>query len=94
METVWGALLSFLFVLATAVSSGYIDNNWLKDKSDLKDKSEQSDTTSSKDKSEQADESSPKDKSGQADKGSSTKIVKKKNNICVKNCPDGWRLRP
>ncbi len=81
METVWGVLLSFLFVLATALSSGYVDN------SSLKGKSEQ------KDKSEQADESSSKDNSKQADKSSSAKASKKKNNICVKNCPDVWRLR-
>jgi len=93
METVWGALLAFLFVLATALSSGYVDNSSSKDKSEQKNKSEQDDKSSSKDKSQQADESSSKDNSKQADKSSSTKVSKKKNNICVKNCPDAWRLR-
>jgi hypothetical protein len=87
METVWGAALAVLFVLATALSSGHVDSSSSKDKSEQKDKSED------KDKSEKTDKSSSKDKSGQADKSSSAKGAKKKDNICVKNCPDVWRLR-
>jgi hypothetical protein len=85
METVWGSLLALLFVLATALSSGYVDSS-------SKDKSEQKDKSEKKDKSEQADKSSSEDSSKQADK-SSAKASKKKSNICVKNCPDVWRLR-
>ena len=66
METVWGAALAVLFVLATALSSGHVDSSSSKDKSEQKDKSEE------KDKSE-------KDKSEEKGKSSSAKGAKKKD---------------
>jgi hypothetical protein len=86
METVWGAALAVLFVLATALSSGHVDSSSSKDKSEQKDKSEEKDK-SEKDKSEEKGKSSSKDKSGHADKSSSAKGAKKKD------IPDVWRLR-
>jgi FKBP-type peptidyl-prolyl cis-trans isomerase len=46
-----------------------------------------------KEKSEQKQKPAKKDKSKQADKGLSTKVSTQKNDICIKNCPDEWRLR-
>jgi hypothetical protein len=90
MEAVWGAVLSFLFVLATL--SGY--GAGTPEKSD-KDKSEQSDKKDDdKDKKDESDKSGKKDKSGQKDKGSSGKASKKKAEYCVKDCPEAWRIRP
>jgi cytoskeletal protein RodZ len=88
METVWGAALAVLFVLATALSSGHIDSSSSKDKdkSEQKDKSEEKDK-SEKDKSEEKGKSSSKDKSGHAHKSSSAKGTKKKD------IPDVWQLR-
>jgi hypothetical protein len=83
METVWGAALAVLFVLATALSSGHVDSGASKDK----DKSEQKDKSEEKDKSEKKGKSSSKDKSGHADKSSSAKGTKKKD------IPDVWQLR-
>jgi hypothetical protein len=90
METLWGVLLSCLFVLATL--SGYYDAGPSRDKSEQKEKSDQADKGSSKDNSEQADESSSKDSSQQANKSSSAKVSKRKSNICIKNCPDAGQL--
>jgi hypothetical protein len=87
METVWGAALAVLFVLATALSSGHVDSSSSKDKSEQKDKSEEKDKSEGKDKSEKTDKGSSKDKSGHADKSSSTKGAKKKD------IPDVWQLR-
>jgi hypothetical protein len=86
MVTVWGALLSFLFVLATALSVN-VETTPSKDESKQKDKSEQADESSSKDKSDQADKSSSRN-----NKNFLAKVSKKNNNICIKNCPDIWRL--
>jgi hypothetical protein len=97
MEAVWGAVLAFLFVLATL--SGYgagtpqIDNS-SKDKSDQSDKKDESDKSkdsSSKDKSDKKGKSGQKDKSGPKDKGS--KEPKTKAEFCIKDCPEAWRIR-
>jgi hypothetical protein len=87
METVWGAALAVLFVLATALSSGHVDSSSSKDKSEQKDKSEEKDKSEGKDKSEKTDKGSSKDKSGHGDKSSSAKGAKKKD------IPDVWQLR-
>jgi hypothetical protein len=113
MVTVWGALLSFLFVLTTALS-GYVeipskkeseqkDKSEQSDKSDEKNKSEQKSKSGQKGKSEQKQKSDQKDKSEregnpddrsrQASDGSVSGISESKNNICTKDCPDGWQLR-
>jgi hypothetical protein len=113
MVTVWGALLSFLFVLTTALS-GYVeipsnkesdqkDKSEQSDKSDEKNKSEQKSKSERKGKSEQKGKSEPKGKSErkgnpdgrsrQASEGSSIGISESKDNICIKNCPEGWQLR-
>jgi hypothetical protein len=98
MEAVWGAVLSFLFVLATL--SGYgagtppgkseKDKSEQSDKKD-EDKKDESDKSSNKEKSGKPDK---KDKSGQKDKGSSAKPSKKKAEYCIKDCPEAWRIRP
>jgi flagellum-specific peptidoglycan hydrolase FlgJ len=113
MVTVWGALLSFLFVLTTALS-GYVeipskkeseqkDKSEQSDKSDEKKKSEQKSKTEQKSKSEQKGKSEQKRKSErkgnsdeesrQASGNSLSGISESTNNSCIKNCPDGWRLR-
>jgi flagellum-specific peptidoglycan hydrolase FlgJ len=113
MVAVWGALLSFLFVLTTALS-GYVDipskkeseqtdKSEQSDKSDEKNKSEQKSKTEQNDKSERKKKSEQKRKSerkGNSDessrrpiKSSLSGISESTNNICIKNCPDGWPLR-
>jgi hypothetical protein len=99
MEAVWGAVLSFLFVLATL--SGY--GTGLPQVEKPKDKSEQSDKKDEKKKDEdkkgeKSDETSSKDKSekkGKAgQKGPSGKASEKKAEFCIKDCPEAWRIRP
>jgi hypothetical protein len=96
MEAVWGAVLSFLFVLATL--SGYgtglpqvdKDKSEKSDKKDENKKDEKSEDSSSKDKSDKKGKAGQKDK----DNGSSGKASKKKAEYCIKDCPEAWRMRP
>jgi len=66
METVWGALLSFLFVLATALS-GYVEIP-SKSESEQKEKSEQTDKSEEKSKSDQKSKAEQKSKPEQKEK--------------------------
>lgn len=102
MEAVWGAALSFLFILATL--SGYGAGTPQQDKSD-KDKSEQSDKKDDdkKNDSDKSDDGSSKSKSGKSDKkaksghkdkGSPDRPSKTKAEYCIKDCPEVWRIRP
>jgi hypothetical protein len=93
MEVVWGAVLSFLFILATL--SGYGAGTPQLEKP--KDQSEQSDKKDEDKKDEKSEDSSSKDKKGksdQKDNGSSGKSSRKKAEYCLKDCPDAWRIRP
>jgi hypothetical protein len=97
MEAVWGAVLSFLFVLATlsGYGTGLPQLDKPKEQSDKKDedkkdekKDEKSDESSSKDKSDK------KGKAGQKGTGSPGRASRTKAEYCVKDCPETWRMRP
>jgi sRNA-binding protein len=106
MEAVWGAVLSFLFILATL--SGYnvtgpltseqkeqIEKQLKEQKEDFEKKQkEQKEEVEKqqKDQKEKSEKSQKKPKSEQPDKGSSSKTSKKKSSLCV-DCPDEWGLR-
>lgn len=98
MEAVWGAVLSFLFILATL--SGYnLTGPWTSEQKEQIEKQlkEQKEDFEKKQK-EQKDEAEKqqkeqKGKSEQPDKGSSAKALKKKSSSCIRDCPDEWRLR-
>jgi hypothetical protein len=106
MEAVWGAVLSFLFVLATL--SGYhvagpptseqreqLEKQAKEQKEqfekDQKEWKEQQEKQ--KEKSGKKESSEKKQKSGQTDKPSTAKESKPKSDLCADNCPDEWRLR-
>jgi flagellar biosynthesis/type III secretory pathway M-ring protein FliF/YscJ len=106
MEAVWGAVLSFLFVLATLYGYGAGTPHLEKEKSEQSEKKDEDKEKKDEDKKEEnkkdekSDESSSKDKSGkkgkggQKDNGSSGKTSEKKVEYCVKDCPETWRMRP
>jgi hypothetical protein len=107
MEAVWGAVLSFLFILATL--SGYnvtgpwtseqkeqIEKQLKEQKEDFEKKQkEQKEETEKqqKEQKEKSEKSQKKQKSEQPDKGSSSKASKKKSSLCIEDCPDEWGLR-
>jgi hypothetical protein len=101
MEVVWGAVLSFLFVLATLYGYGAGTPQLEK-----KDKAEQSDKKDEekKDEEKKKDESKKSDESGkgksqtkgksQKNKGTPAKASKEKAEYCIKDCPEAWRIPP
>lgn len=96
MEAVWGAVLSFLFVLATL--SGYNVTGPLtseqKEQIEKKMKEQKEEfEKQEKEQKEKSDKSEKKQKSDQIDKSSSPKASKKKSSFCIKDCPDEWRIR-
>jgi uncharacterized protein HemX len=101
MEALWGAVLSFLFVLATL--SGYnvtgprtseqkeqLEKQLKEQKEDLEKKQKDQKEDLEKKQKEKSEKSDKKQKSEQPDKSSS---AKKKSSFCIKDCPDEWRLR-
>jgi hypothetical protein len=76
------ALVIILFTLAASLNA-QVDESGLHYASD--DNFAQTDDNSSDDKSEQ------KRTSEQTDRGTIKKVSKKKDNVCVGNCPDVWR---
>jgi hypothetical protein len=103
MEAVWGAVLSFLFVLATL--SGYnaggpstseqkeqIEKQQKEQKEqfekDQKDWKEQLEK-----QKERQEKSGKKQKSGHTDKDSAAKASNRKSDVCADNCQDEWPLR-
>jgi sRNA-binding protein len=104
MEALWGAVLSFLFVLATL--SGYnVTGPWTSEQKEqlekqLKEQKEEVEKKQKERKEEiekqqkqKSENSEKRQKSEQPDKGSSSKASKQKNSFCIKDCPDEWRLR-
>jgi sRNA-binding protein len=104
MEAVWGAVLAFLFVLATL--SGYnvtgpltseqkeqLEKQLKEQKEDFEKKQKEQKEEVEKQQKEQKEKSEKNQKSEQPDKGSSSKAPKKKSSFCIKDCPDEWRLR-
>ena len=98
MEAVWGAVLSFLFILATLYGYGAGTPQLEK-----KDKSEQSDKKDEDKKNEEKkDDSTKSDESGKKshtkDKSHKAKGIPKasteKAEYCIKDCPEAWRIRP
>jgi len=90
MEAVWGAVLSFLFILATL--SGYnVTGPWTSEQKEQIEKQlkEQKDEL----EKQQKEKSEKKQKSEQPDKGSSSKASKKKSTSCIDDCSQEWRLR-
>jgi Tfp pilus assembly protein PilN len=93
MEAVWGAVLSFLFILATL--SGYnVTGPWTSEQKEqiekqLKEQKEEIE----KQQKEKSENSQKKQKSEQPDKGSSSKASKKKSSSCIEDCSQEWRLR-
>jgi len=108
MEAVWGAVLAFLFILATL--SGYnatgpltseqkeqLEKQLKEQKEDFEKKQKEQKEEAEKQQKEQkekSEKSEKKQKSEQPDKGSSSKASRKKSSFCIKDCPDEWRLRP
>ncbi len=104
MEAVWGAVLSFLFVLATL--SGYnitgpltseqqeqLEKKMKEQKEEFEKKQKEQKEELEKKQKEKSDKSEKKQKSDQTDKGSLSKASKKKSSFCIKDCPDEWRIR-
>ena len=104
MEAVWGAVLSFLFVLATL--SGYnmtgpltseqqeqLEKKLKEQKEEFEKKQKEQKEELEKKQKEKSDKSEKKQKSDQTDKGSPPKASKKKSSFCIKDCPDEWRIR-
>jgi hypothetical protein len=109
MEAVWGAVLSFLFVLATL--SGYnlggpstseqkeqIEKQQKEMKEqfekDQKEWKEQLEKQKEqREKSGKKENSDKKGKSTRADKSAAEKESKQKSDPCTGNCPDEWRFR-
>ena|SRR5262252_9586045 len=108
MEAVWGAVLSFLFILATL--SGYnttgpwtseqkeqLEKQLKEQKEDFEKKQKEQKEELEKQQNEQkekSEKSEKKQKSEQPGQGPSSKASKKKSSFCIKDCPDEWRLRP
>ncbi len=122
METLWGVVLSFLFVLATLTAHGVTGPSTSEQKEQLekqqkeqqeqlekaqKDQKEELEKKQKeqKDKSEEKQKSDKKEKSGkkektekettskQADMSPPARAPRPKSIICIKDCPDEWRLR-
>ena len=99
MEAVWGAVLSFLFVVATLAgySAGTPPEKPDQDKTAQSDKKDDDDKKNDKkdesDQSEKSGKTDKKDKSGQKDRGVPA-TPRKKAEYCIKDCPEAWRLRP
>ena len=104
MEAVWGAVLSFLFVLATL--SGYnmtgpltseqqeqLEKKLKEQKEEFEKKQKEQKEELEKKQKEKSDKTEKKQKSDQTDKSSPPKTSKKKSSFCVKDCPDEWRIR-
>jgi sRNA-binding protein len=93
MEAVWGAVLSFLFILATL--SGYnVTGPWTSEqKEQLEKQLKEQKEEIEKQQKEKSEKSDKKQKSEQPDKGSSSKASKKKSSFCIKDCSEEWRLR-
>jgi cytoskeletal protein RodZ len=101
MEAVWGAVLSFLFILATL--SGYNITGPLTPEQQeqiekkVKEQKEEFEKKQKEQKEElekqQKDKSEKKQKSDQTDKSSPPKTSKKKSSFCIKDCPDEWQIR-
>jgi peptidoglycan hydrolase CwlO-like protein len=107
MEAIWGAVLSFLFILATL--SGYnvagpltseqkqqLEKQLKEQKEDLEKKQKELKEEVEKQQKEQkekSEKSQKKQKSEQPDKGAPSKASKKKSSLCIKDCPDEWGLR-
>jgi hypothetical protein len=104
MEAVWGAVLSFLFILATL--TGYnVTGPWTSEQKEQLEKQlkEQKDDFEKKQKEqkekienqqkEKSGKSEKRQKSEQPDKGSSSKVSKNKITSCSEDCSDEWGLR-
>ncbi len=103
MEAVWGAVLSFLFILATL--SGYnvtgpltseqkeqLEKQLKDQKEDFEKKQKEQKEDIEKQQKEQKEKSAKKQKPEQPDKSSPSKASKKKSSFCIKDCPDEWRF--
>ncbi len=77
-------LVVILFTLAASLSA-QVSKTWPNYSSEQNDNSAQVDENASDDKSEQ------KHNAEQTDKRPLKKVSKKRDNVCVKNCPDVWR---
>ncbi len=93
MEAVWGAVLSFLFILATLSGYNVAGPLTSEQKEQLEKQMKEQKEEAEKKLKEQKEKSEEKQKSGQPDKGSSSKGSRKKSSFCIKDCPDEWRLR-
>jgi hypothetical protein len=99
MEAVWGAVLSFLFVLATLSGYNATGPSTSEQKEQLEKQQKELKDQLEKDQKEQKEqlEKQQKEKSEKkekSDKGSSPKASKKKAEYCIKDCPEAWRIRP
>jgi sRNA-binding protein len=102
MEAVWGAVLSFLFILATL--SGYnvagpltseqkeqFEKKLKEQKEEFEKQQKEHKEEIEKQQKEKSEKSEKKQKPDQTDKSSS---AKKNSSFCIKDCPDEWRLKP
>jgi cell division protein FtsN len=99
MEAVWGAVLSFLFVLATLSGYNATGPSTSEQKEQLEKQQKELKEQLEKDQKEQKEqlEKQQKEKSEKkekSNKSSSAKAAKKKAEYCIKDCPESWRLRP
>jgi hypothetical protein len=102
MEAVWGAVLSFLFVLATLYgynatgpSTSELKEQLEKQQKELKEQLEK-DQKDQKEKKEELEKQQKEktEKREKSNKGSSEKASKKKVEFCINDCPEAWRIRP
>jgi hypothetical protein len=106
MEAVWGAVLSFLFVLATL--SGYNvggpstseqkeqiekQQKEMKEQFEKDQKEWKEKQKEQKEKSGKKENSDKKQKSEKTDRSSIARASKTRSDPCADNCADEWRLR-
>jgi sRNA-binding protein len=101
MEAVWGAVLAFLFILATL--PGYnVTGPWTSEqkeqlekqlkeqKEDFEKKQKEEKEEVEKQQKEKSEKSDKKQKSGKPDKGSSSAASNKKSSFFIRDCPDDF----